>query len=75
VIVAACGPAQQLERLVARGLSADEARQRIAAQLPVEEKRHRADYVVDTSGSKADTDRQVIEVWERLRADAENSEF
>jgi dephospho-CoA kinase len=66
VVVAACLPAQQVERLLARGLSADQARQRIAAQLPIDEKRRRADYVIDTSGACAGTDRQVIEVWERL---------
>ncbi len=70
VLVAACTPAQQLERLLARGLSEREARQRIAAQLPIDEKRRRADYVIDTSGTKANTDRQVIEVLEKLRGDA-----
>lgn len=67
VIVAACTPAQQLERLRARGLSDADARQRLASQLPIEEKARRADHVIDTSGSIADTDRQVIEVWEALQ--------
>jgi dephospho-CoA kinase len=70
VVVAACTPAQQLERLLTRGLSEQDARQRIAVQIPIDEKRRRADYVIDTSRGKADTDQQVIEVLEKLRADS-----
>ena len=67
VIVAACSVAQQLERLLARGdLSPEEARQRIEIQLPIKDKADRADYVIDTSRTMAETDRQVVDVWERL---------
>ena len=67
VIVAACPPDQQLERLRARGHSETEARQRLASQLSVDSKSRRADYVINTSGTFEETDRQVLEVWERLR--------
>ena len=67
VIVAACTPAQQLERLKKRGLADADARLRLESQLPIDEKARRADYVIDTSGSVAETDRQVAEVWESLR--------
>jgi dephospho-CoA kinase len=71
VVVAACRPDQQLTRLMARdGLPESEARRRIAAQIPLGLKADRADYVIDTSGSLDDTHRQVIEVWERLRAES-----
>ena len=67
VIVAACPPAIQLERLVARGgLTEAEAKQRLAAQMPIEEKTARADYIIDTSRERADTDRQVGDVYELL---------
>jgi|SRR5579864_3910139 len=67
VVVAACRPDQQLERLMARdGLSEADARQRIGTQLPIEVKAERADYVIDTSGPLADTDRQVARVLEKL---------
>jgi dephospho-CoA kinase len=69
VIVAFCEPDEALRRLMKRdGLSQDEARQRVATQLPIDLKRARADYVIDTSGTTADTDRQVDEVIARLRA-------
>ena len=68
VIVAACEPRRQIERLRARGLDETGARQRIAAQLPIDEKAGRADYVVKTDGSYADTDAQVAAVHEALVA-------
>ena len=67
VIVTACDPAIQLQRVMARtGLSEWEARQRLAAQLPIDEKARRADYVIRTEGSLAETDKQVKRVWEML---------
>lgn len=63
VIVAACRPEQQRERLMTRsGLSADAADARIAAQLPLADKVARADYVIDTSGTLEDTDRRTRDV-------------
>lgn len=67
VVVAACAPETQLRRLMRRdGLSEAEARQRLAAQLPIDDKAGRADFVIRTDGSFADTDQQVREVLEAL---------
>jgi dephospho-CoA kinase len=67
VVVAACRADQQVDRLVARdGLTEDEARQRLAAQWPIERKRAMADLVIDTSGSLADTRNNVDCVWALL---------
>ena len=67
VIVAACDPQQQLRRLMQRdSLSEAEARARLNAQWPIEEKVARADYVIRTDGSVADTDSQVRTVYEML---------
>lgn len=56
--------ATQLDRLVKRsGLSPTEARLRIQSQLPLENKRDRADHVIDNSRSLEDTRRQVEELW------------
>ena len=61
----------QLRRLVERdGLSEDEARQRIAAQMPLDEKRARADVVIDNSGSRENTRRQVEAIYRRYAIDA-----
>ena len=67
VIVAACAPETQLRRLMDRGVSEAEARQRLAAQLPLDDKIARADYVIRTDGSFEETDRQVQALHERLR--------
>jgi dephospho-CoA kinase len=66
VIATLCAPAQQLARLVQRGLTEDQARQRVAAQMPAEEKAARADYVIRTDGSFAETDAQVEKIWAEL---------
>jgi dephospho-CoA kinase len=70
VIVAACDPQQQLRRLMQRdSLSEAEARARLNAQWPIEEKVARADYVIRTDGTVADTDSQVSTVYEMLNAE------
>ncbi|HTL42973.1 MAG TPA: dephospho-CoA kinase [Vicinamibacterales bacterium] len=69
VIVCACTPAEQLKRVIARdGLSEADARARIAAQLPIEEKAARADHVIWTDRGFAETDAQVRTVFELLNA-------
>jgi dephospho-CoA kinase len=70
VIVCACPPAEQIRRLMARdGLSEADARIRLAAQWPIEEKVARADYVIHTDGTFADTDLQVKTVLETLNSE------
>jgi dephospho-CoA kinase len=67
LVVAWCRPEQQMERLMARGLSKVEARRRIAAQMPAEEKLKFATEKIDCSGSMEETRRQVEELAEKLR--------
>jgi dephospho-CoA kinase len=70
VIVAACPPAMQAERLMRRnGLTAQEAAQRMAAQMPIAEKTSRADHVIDTSGTYDETRAQVARVLRELRVE------
>jgi len=58
---------QQIERQVARdGCTPEEAERRLRAQRPIDEKRALADFVIDNSGSLADTERQVRELHARL---------
>jgi dephospho-CoA kinase len=63
VVVAACPPEEQVRRAIARDrLSEADARARLAAQWPIEEKARRADYVIPTTGTEDDTVRQVRDV-------------
>lgn len=66
VIVAACRPEQQLERLIERGMSEADAQKRIDAQMPIDQKVHRANAVIDTSDTEAQTNLQVVQIWEKL---------
>ncbi len=67
LVVAWCKPEQQIERLLARGLSEEEARRRIAAQMPVEEKLKFATKKIDCSGTMEKTRRQVEELAAKLK--------
>jgi dephospho-CoA kinase len=63
----------RLERLVSdRGLRETEAMDMIAAQMPAELKRARADFVIDNSGTLTQLEQRVTEVWSALLHDAES---
>jgi dephospho-CoA kinase len=58
----------RLERLVAtRGLEETDAMNMIAAQMPAELKRARADYCIDNDGSLEDLERKVAALWSSLQ--------
>ena len=67
ILVYAPAPVQ-LERLLARGMDERDARARLAAQLPIEEKRARATHVIDNSQSREATRRQVERVLTEITA-------
>ena len=61
-------PAVARERIVSRnGLSAEQADQRIAAQLSNDERTAKAEVVIDNSGTLEDLERRVDEAWRRLQ--------
>jgi dephospho-CoA kinase len=68
VVVVDVPPRIQLDRLVRlRGMSREQAQARMAAQATREERLAIATIVVDNSGSLAELDRQVGELWAELR--------
>ena len=68
VVVVDVPPRLQLDRLVRhRGLTREQARARMAAQASREQRLGIAGIVVDNSGSLAELDRQVGELWTELR--------
>jgi dephospho-CoA kinase len=67
VIVCWCWPEQQVERLLERGMSAEDAQKRIAAQMPIDQKRVLADEVIDCSGTMRETEQQVERLLEKLK--------
>ncbi len=71
VIVTAVDPETQVRRVIDRdGISEEETRQRLAAQLPIDEKVRRADFVIQTDGAFEETAEQVRRVLDQLQADA-----
>ena len=61
----------QIERSLARdGCTREEVERRIAAQLPIDEKRALADHVIDNGGSPAETERQVRALFAALTTPA-----
>ncbi|MEO5568881.1 MAG: dephospho-CoA kinase [Gemmatimonadaceae bacterium] len=61
---------RRLERLVhERQLPEAEAMKVIAAQMPAELKRARADHIIDNNGTIADLEQRVRAVWSALQAD------
>jgi len=67
LVVAFCSPELQLERLRDRGMSEVEAKRRLAAQLPVEEKLRHATETIDCSGTLQETRAQVRALSAKLR--------
>jgi dephospho-CoA kinase len=67
LVVTWCRPEQQLERLRTRGFSDEDARRRIAAQLPLDNKLSHATEKIDTSGSLEETRRQVTAIAAKLQ--------
>ena len=70
VVVVYADPETERRRLMERdGLSDAGARARIASQMPIAEKAKLADYVIDNSGTRAETERQVRTVYGALLAE------
>lgn len=68
LVVAWCAPEQQLARLLQRGMSEAEARNRISLQMPQEEKLRYATEKIDCGVALAETRSQVEALAGRLRA-------
>jgi dephospho-CoA kinase len=70
LVVVFCDPDLQLRRLMVRdGLSEPDALARIAAQAPLAQKKLLADYLIDTSGTLAETEARTHEVYAMLLDD------
>jgi dephospho-CoA kinase len=66
VVATVCRAEVQISRLIARGMSESDARRRLAAQLPADEKARRANYAIDTSGSYDETNARVADILAQL---------
>ena len=73
LIVTWCTEEQQRERLRARaGMTPEAAELRLTSQMPAEAKKGYADYVVDCSGTREETEGQVERIFQELSGLAQN---
>jgi len=71
IVLVDASRAVRLERLVKdRELRSTEAMDMIAAQMPAELKRARADYIIENDGTFAQLERRVQDVWSSLTREA-----
>lgn len=69
LILVVCTEEQQIARAMSRdGIAREEVEARLRRQMPLEQKRQYADFVVDTSGTKENTVQQVRELYAALRS-------
>ena len=72
ILVVACELETQVRRVMRRSkLPESEVRQRVAAQMPLDQKVQRASYVIWTDGTLDDTRNRTAEVWRLLMQDVE----
>lgn len=71
IVVVDVDPEVQVARAVGRGVTAEEAKRRIANQMPRDERLRHADYVIDNSGDEGPALAEATRVYELLRADLE----
>ncbi|HXY54979.1 MAG TPA: dephospho-CoA kinase [Nitrospirota bacterium] len=65
---------QQVERLTSRDrFSREQALTRVRSQMPLSEKRKHADYVIENTGTREETERQAREVFQKLKREAEGA--
>jgi len=68
VVVVAAEQQAQIIRLTTRGLTNEEALERITAQMPLSKKLQFADEVIRTDTGLDDTKRQVEQLWKRVKS-------
>jgi len=67
IIVVSASEQTQLIRLEEKGMSRDDAQNRIKSQLPLEKKIKSADFVINNDDSLEETKRQVEEIYSLLK--------
>lgn len=70
VVVVSASSSTQIGRLLARGMTEGDARARLAAQMPLEDKAAAADVLLDNDGTEAELRTQVDRLWADLAARA-----
>ena len=67
VLVYARPETQRARMVEGRGLARDRANSILASQMPIDEKRVLANFVIDNNGTREQTRAQVQKIWEQVR--------
>lgn len=74
LVVVYCEPEQQLSRLMERDqLNYEQASARINSQMPLTEKRKYGDFIIENTGTREETERQVRAIYRQLKTEAERT--
>lgn len=74
IVVVYADQEQQMERLTSRDrFSREQALVRIRSQMPLSEKRKQADYVIENTGTREETEQQAREIFQKLKQEAERT--
>jgi len=71
IIVVDTAPETQVKRATGRGMTAAEAKRRMAYQMKREDRLAQADYVIDNNGDRRNAEIETLRVYEKLREDLE----
>jgi dephospho-CoA kinase len=66
VVVVRADPEVKIRRLKKCGLTTDEIKKRLDVQLPEDNKLRQADFVIDNSGRRSQTEKQIKEIWNKI---------
>lgn len=72
IVVVDSEPAVQIDRAVARGMDRQDAERRMARQMPREERKRQADYVIENNKDMRSLESETMRVYEKLRRDLED---
>ena len=74
IVVVYADQEQQMERLTSRErFSREQALVRIRSQMPLSEKRKQADYVIENTGTREETEQQARDIFQKLKQEAERT--
>ena len=74
IVVVYADQEQQMERLTSRDrFSREQALVRIRSQMPLSEKCRQADYVIENTGTREETEQQAREIFQKLKQEAERT--
>ncbi len=71
IVVVDSEPSLQIESAVARGMDRQDAERRMARQLPRDERRRQADYIIENNKDIGSLEAETVRVYEKLRRDLE----